>query len=126
MKEAFPFIFLGAALYLLGRLYLLKKHGVPVQIKVIKQKIDWSPNTTASPVFEIISGDYKGETAKSMFGTTFGFHTTGSVHEGMYHPSTGMIESKTTFGVLRFFSVIITTGTIGYFIWRYAPSLMSP
>lgn len=125
MEQLFPFLFLGAALYLLWRLFLLKRYGVTVQVKVTKQKIDWGPNTTASPMFEIVSGEYRGETAKSMFGTSFGFHSVGSIHEGLYHPNLGMIESKTTFGVLKFFTFLFLFGSVAFLIWRYAIPLFT-
>ena len=81
---------------------------------------------TFSPVFKVLDGEHRGETAKSMFGTTLGFHTVGSVHEGLYHPKSGMIESKTTFGVLSFFTFFILVGSIGYYIWRYDVSSILP
>ena len=102
---------------MLWRLRAIKRDGVPVRVRVIKQKIDWGSNTTASPVFEIISGQYLGETAKSEVGMSFGIHSVGSELDGVYHPDTGAIESQTTLAIWAFFSWMFIAGSLVAILW---------
>lgn len=97
----------------------LVRRGVAVKIKVIKKKIDWGRQTTISPVFEVLEGEYKGQIAKSEVGTSLGVHSSGAVLNGIYCPETGAIESQTTLVISKLFSWAVILGTGGFIIWRH-------
>lgn len=79
------------------------KFGIPVEVKVVKQTVEFSPIFVFSPIFEITSGEHSGVTYKSKIGTSFGTHQKGTVLQAQYLKRFGLIESQ---GSLKFCGVI--------------------
>jgi len=119
LENFFPFFFLFAGLYTSWRSYDLKNNGAVVNIKVVKQKADWGPNTTFHPVFEVIDGEYAGKQAKSEFGTSFGFHSKGAVLKGRIHKRSEKIESDTTLRIMSIVSILVVICSAVYISYKF-------
>jgi hypothetical protein len=103
--------------YLLVSSLVFFKFGIPVEVKVQKQSLNLSKNSTFSPIFEIISGEHAGVVKKSKIGTSFGTHQKGTVLRAQYLRSLGLIESQMSLKITGFAGGLVLLGVIGFNIF---------